>query len=293
MIDPNRLARLFLDEWQDTEQPIEQRGLGLSYDPQDVPEGPLYYPTRAGQLINQFAVGTLNALAPVGQYEDGSAHLAVPGLINDGIEGWNALWDDAQAAREGAYPTFDVEQGKRSAGNSLMAAGLAATGGLAAGAAGGLPDNALASNAVRMGGDQAPKGIRAYHGSPHDFDRFDMSKIGTGEGAQAYGHGLYFAENEGVAKSYKQAGMDGGGFPDNLRGRSRELNDWTESRSLYDPWLFSCRSAPGHPVRRSAVVRGVRWRVPGAGRHSRRHTEGGRAAGAIVPEGRNEARRAP
>lgn len=47
-------------------------------------------------------------------------------------------------------------------------------------------------------------GIRAYHGSPHDFDRFDMSKIGTGEGAQAYGHGLYFAESEGVAKSYRE-----------------------------------------------------------------------------------------
>lgn len=45
--------------------------------------------------------------------------------------------------------------------------------------------------------------ITAYHGSPHDFDRFDLSKIGTGEGAQAYGHGLYFAENEGVAKGYR------------------------------------------------------------------------------------------
>jgi hypothetical protein len=45
--------------------------------------------------------------------------------------------------------------------------------------------------------------IKAYHGSPHDFDRFDLSKIGTGEGAQAYGHGLYFAENEGVAKQYR------------------------------------------------------------------------------------------
>jgi hypothetical protein len=46
-------------------------------------------------------------------------------------------------------------------------------------------------------------GIKAYHGSPHDFDRFDMSKIGTGEGAQAYGHGLYFADSEGVARSYR------------------------------------------------------------------------------------------
>ena len=41
-----------------------------------------------------------------------------------------------------------------------------------------------------------------YHGSPHKFDAFDMSKIGTGEGAQAYGHGLYFAENPGVASTY-------------------------------------------------------------------------------------------
>lgn len=45
--------------------------------------------------------------------------------------------------------------------------------------------------------------IRAFHGSPHDFDRFDMSAIGTGEGAQSFGHGLYFAENEAVAKSYQ------------------------------------------------------------------------------------------
>jgi hypothetical protein len=46
--------------------------------------------------------------------------------------------------------------------------------------------------------------IRAYHGSPHRFDKFSLDKIGTGEGAQAYGHGLYFAESEGVAKSYRE-----------------------------------------------------------------------------------------
>ena len=44
-----------------------------------------------------------------------------------------------------------------------------------------------------------PSGIRAYHSSPHDFDKFDLSKIGTGEGAQVYGHGLYFAENPAVS----------------------------------------------------------------------------------------------
>jgi len=46
-------------------------------------------------------------------------------------------------------------------------------------------------------------GIRAFHGSPYDFDRFSTDAIGTGEGAQAYGRGLYFAENENVARDYR------------------------------------------------------------------------------------------
>jgi hypothetical protein len=50
--------------------------------------------------------------------------------------------------------------------------------------------------------------IPAWHGSPHDFDKFDMSKIGSGEGAQAYGHGLYFAEKPDVAKSYQAIAKD-------------------------------------------------------------------------------------
>jgi hypothetical protein len=41
-----------------------------------------------------------------------------------------------------------------------------------------------------------------WHGSPHKFDAFDSSKIGTGEGAQAYGHGLYLAEAPEVARTY-------------------------------------------------------------------------------------------
>lgn len=42
----------------------------------------------------------------------------------------------------------------------------------------------------------------AFHGSPHSFDKFSLSKIGTGEGAQAYGWGLYFTDKESIAKSY-------------------------------------------------------------------------------------------
>lgn len=45
--------------------------------------------------------------------------------------------------------------------------------------------------------------MAAYHGSPHDFDEFSSEHIGTGEGAQAYGHGLYFAGKKDIADHYK------------------------------------------------------------------------------------------
>ena len=39
----------------------------------------------------------------------------------------------------------------------------------------------------------------AYHGSPHVFERFDLGAIGTGEGNQAHGYGLYFAADRKIA----------------------------------------------------------------------------------------------
>jgi hypothetical protein len=63
-----------------------------------------------------------------------------------------------------------------------------------------------------FGGGAALHSIIAplFHGSPHAFEKFALDKIGTGEGAQAYGHGLYFAENPAVAKEYqKQTAGDG------------------------------------------------------------------------------------
>ena len=70
-------------------------------------------------------------------------------------------------------------------------------------------------------GEMAPISIRGapvmqeldvYHGTPHRFEptpanplgEFDASKIGTGEGAQAYGHGVYLAEAPQVAEGYKK-----------------------------------------------------------------------------------------
>lgn len=52
--------------------------------------------------------------------------------------------------------------------------------------------------------DAGTQFMTAWHGSPHDHDKFSMDKIGTGEGAQAYGYGLYFAGNKEVAEYYKR-----------------------------------------------------------------------------------------
>lgn len=50
------------------------------------------------------------------------------------------------------------------------------------------------------------KYVEAYHGTPHEIgsEGFQISKIGSGEGAQAFGRGIYIAENSGVAKTYQR-----------------------------------------------------------------------------------------
>jgi hypothetical protein len=65
-----------------------------------------------------------------------------------------------------------------------------------------------------MRGRRAPamRELDVYHGTPHRFPateanplgEFDASKIGTGEGAQAYGHGIYLAESPEVARGYQE-----------------------------------------------------------------------------------------
>ncbi|MBQ5680359.1 MAG: hypothetical protein IIV20_02650 [Bacteroidaceae bacterium] len=48
----------------------------------------------------------------------------------------------------------------------------------------------------------ATREMRVYHGSGADFDAFDHSHMGEGEGAQAYGWGTYVTEVEGIGKTY-------------------------------------------------------------------------------------------
>lgn len=63
--------------------------------------------------------------------------------------------------------------------------------------------------------------LMAYHGTPHTVDKFDAAKIGTGEGAQAYGYGLYFAESKDVAQGYRvKLAFD----PEKMKVGGRQIN---------------------------------------------------------------------
>jgi len=59
--------------------------------------------------------------------------------------------------------------------------------------------------ATGQSGNMDTKYAAAWHGTPHDFDVFKTDHIGTGEGAQAYGWGLYFAGKREVAEHYQKS----------------------------------------------------------------------------------------
>lgn len=108
----------------------------------------------------------------------------------------------------------------------------------------------------------APFGITVYHGSPHQFTKFDMSKIGTGEGAQAYGHGLYFAENPNVAAGYAEnlktitrggkvlepVNVSQGGFVSNsVEANAAELIAKNGYKTVLDDAISAAKADPGNP----------------------------------------------
>jgi hypothetical protein len=76
-----------------------------------------------------------------------------------------------------------------------------------------------------------------FHGSPHTFDRFDLSKIGTGEGAQAYGHGAYLAESPDVAKIYAPRDITFENKVMQLYKQAEKSGDY-DSMSVYENYLI-------------------------------------------------------
>ena len=169
---------------------------------------------RARALAAQRDVNTL---------PDPRTYAAVQGLLGTRPDemGFSILNPDYQSIRDVADPAFAI-------GSLLQIAPMAKVLNAPAAAIGKAVAptvDRIVTNALERGGLPAEmlqamgtntrSLLDVYHGTPHTLPptaknplgEFDASKIGTGEGAQAYGYGTYVAENPDVAKSYVKTGM--------------------------------------------------------------------------------------
>lgn len=83
--------------------------------------------------------------------------------------------------------------------------------------------------------------VRAYHASPHMFDQVDLTKVGTGEGAQAFGHGFYSAESSNVMKAYQTKFSKA----DTVKVDGEEVRPPMEARSTMEQLLRNRLQARG------------------------------------------------
>ena len=95
----------------------------------------------------------------------------------------------------------------------------------------------------------------AWHGSPHDFVEFLLSAIGTGEGAQAHGWGLYFAQNREVSEEYKRRLTREAGSRDTVAYDGKPITEYTGELSEALKLLKSINLYPGVDV--SAAIEGA------------------------------------
>lgn len=80
----------------------------------------------------------------------------------------------------------------------------------------------MALNFIPFGMEIKP----VYHGSPYKFDRFSNEKIGTGEGAQAFGYGHYLTDSVDVARDYATKNSR------NIGGIKQSIKDEIEGAQL-------------------------------------------------------------
>ena len=100
---------------------------------------------------------------------------------------------------------------------------------------------------------EAEPGIIAFHGSGADFDKFELGMINTGEGAQAFGHGLYFTDSEDIARFYRDAINDRnasmGILP--IKYQGQKFNDFDDSPAAdADPDKYRMINALGKEIKR-------------------------------------------
>ena len=88
---------------------------------------------------------------------------------------------------------------------------------------------------------------RVYHGSGADFDAFDHSHMGDGEGAQAYGWGTYVTEVEGIGRTYANATAHN--YNNALRPLERKIDSILTSLRINGSELDKARAGLRNAVR--------------------------------------------
>jgi hypothetical protein len=68
-----------------------------------------------------------------------------------------------------------------------------------------------------------------YHGSPYDFSKFSIKKIGEGEGNQAFGHGIYLTDIVEIAMYYSNTLSDRNGYLYLSKIKNKNFLDWHKS----------------------------------------------------------------
>ena len=174
-----------VERWGHRGAKMRQEGLDLINASLDPNVGQLQGLGMAGLGAAMIPASPFLSLLPSSQELRDRGRAAGGGELNQAIGG--AIGDLVNVPDPATSATALATLGKA----ALTTKGLAA----AAAHAGPV---ALKSMAIGPG-KALEDGLIAYHGSPHSFDKFDMAHMGNGEGAQAYGSGLYFASNENVA----------------------------------------------------------------------------------------------
>ena len=130
----------------------------------------------------------LAAKRDVNTLPDPRTYAAISGLLGQAPDemGFSVLNPDYEGIQRVARPAFAVGT---ALGIAPMMRGM----------------NLAPRPAVRAPSAESQAGMIVFHGSPAKFSKFDPAKIGTGEGAQAYGYGHYVAESPAVAKEYRTA----------------------------------------------------------------------------------------
>lgn len=77
---------------------------------------------------------------------------------------------------------------------------------------------------------------RAWHGSPYEFEAFDLGAMGSGEGNQAHGWGLYFAKDKRISEAYKEYFGDKGDVVhfNGMEYRINDEGDWEGGGQVYE-----------------------------------------------------------